>query len=261
MIPEPPQERQRDTGAAESLVRELREAVRARDEFLSTVAHELRNAVTPIVMQVHALLNGARRGDANWREAALPRLERLQLAADRYVSRATMLLDLSRLTAGHRQLEWTEFDLSALLRETVREQEPVAEFARSTITADIQEGVVAMLDRLAVEQVADNLISNAIKYGGGKPVHVSLTADSGTARLVVRDQGIGISAEDQARIFGQFERAVTRSQRGGFGIGLWIVSQLVSAMAGDIAVESRAGEGSTFTVMLPLRPAPEQEPT
>ncbi len=257
----PRDESQPRTGDTDRLVAELREAVRVRDEFLSKVAHELRNAVTPIVMQVQSLLHGARRGDENWRETAVPKLERLQHAADRYVRRASMLLDLSRLTSGHRRLEWAEVDVSATVRDAMREQEALAEFTGTDLTSDIQDAVLGTLDQLAVEQVAANLISNAIKYGGGEPVHVSLSADAGVARLIVRDRGSGISAEDQARIFGQFERAVARKNGGGFGVGLWLVSQLVSAMRGDVTVESRAGSGSIFTVTLPLRPMPQQEPT
>jgi signal transduction histidine kinase len=108
------------------------------------------------------------------------------------------------------------------------------------------------LDRLAVEQVAENLLSNAIKFGAGRPVRVALRSDGRTARLIVRDQGIGISEEDRARIFQRFERAVTRREHGRFGIGLWLANQLVLAMGGAIGVESEPGAGTTFTVSLPL---------
>jgi two-component system, OmpR family, sensor kinase len=105
-----------------------------------------------------------------------------------------------------------------------------------------------------VEQIADNLLSNAVKYGAGEPIEVSLVGDSSKARLTVRDYGIGISEQDQARIFGAFERAVSRREEGGFGIGLWVVRHLVDAMHGEIQVTSRPAEGSTFTVILPLLP-------
>jgi signal transduction histidine kinase len=104
----------------------------------------------------------------------------------------------------------------------------------------------------------ENLLSNAIKFGAGKPVGVALAADGGTARLTVRDQGIGISEEDQGRIFQRFERAVTRREHGGFGIGLWLVHQLVLTMGGAIAVVSALDAGTTFTVTLPLGGAQQQ---
>lgn len=243
------------------LIEELRQGIKARDRLLATVAHELRNPMTPILVQVQSLLASARRDDERSRETMVPRLERLQFAVDHYVKRATMLLDLSRTNAGSRRLEWTEVDLSALLREIVGEQQMVAAHAGSPIASDIQDAVVGTWDRLALEQVAENLISNAVKYGAGKPIVVALTADGGVARLVVRDQGIGTAAEDQGRIFGRFERAVTRRAHGGFGVGLWLVNQLVSAMGGTVAIASREGKGSTFSVALPLRPASTQEPT
>ena len=111
-----------------------------------------------------------------------------------------------------------------------------------------------MLDELAVEQIADNLLSNAVKYGAGEPIEVSLVCDGAEARLTVRDHGIGISEQDQARIFDAFERAVSRREEGGFGIGLWVVRHLVDAMHGEIPVTSGPAEGSTFTVILPLLP-------
>jgi len=109
-----------------------------------------------------------------------------------------------------------------------------------------------MWDPVAAEQVAENLVSNAIKFGAGKPVTIALRSDGRTARLAVRDRGIGISAQDRARIFGRFERAVANREQGGFGVGLWLVNRLVVAMGGTVAVESAPGEGSTFTVALPI---------
>jgi two-component system, OmpR family, sensor kinase len=243
------------------LIEELQQGIKARDQLLATVAHELRNPMTPILVQVQSLLMSARRDDERSRETMVPRLERLQFAVDHYVKRATMLLDLSRTNAGSRRLECTEVDFSALLREIVGEQEVMAAHAGSPIASDIQDAVVGTWDRLALEQVAENLISNAVKYGAGRPIAIALTADGGVARLVVRDQGIGIAVEDQVRIFGRFERAVTRRAHGGFGVGLWLVNQLVSAMGGEIAIASRKGKGSTFSVAVPLQPAPDQEPT
>jgi len=115
--------------------------------------------------------------------------------------------------------------------------------------------VTGLLDELAVEQIADNLLSNAVKYGAGEPIEVSLVGDCRKARLTAPDHGIGISEEDRARIFGAFERAVTRREEGGFGIGLWVVRHLVDAMHGEIHVASWLGKGSTFIVILPLLPS------
>jgi two-component system, OmpR family, sensor kinase len=103
-----------------------------------------------------------------------------------------------------------------------------------------------------VEQVVDNLVSNAVKFGAGKPVTVRLRSDGRAACLEVRDSGIGMSVDQQERIFGRFEQIVARHDGSGFGLGLWIASRLVAAMDGRITVSSRPGEGSSFAVMLPL---------
>jgi signal transduction histidine kinase len=130
---------------------------------------------------------------------------------------------------------------------------PAAENAGCRISLAIQQSVTASLDRTAVEQIVENILSNAIRYGAGQPIAVTLSSKAGTAQLAVRDQGIGISEADQARIFDQFQRAKANNTAGGFGVGLWITRQLVSAMGGDISVTSKLGSGSTFIVSLPLK--------
>ena len=238
------------TEATPQRIAELEEAVRLRDEFLSAVAHELRNPLTPIVLLVDMLRNQARGlPEAGGLMAGLDRLDR---AISAYLRRTTALLNLSRLSSGKFHVEISAVDLSAVIREVVENFAFSAKRARSPLISSVEDGIVGNLDRLGVEEIADNLLSNALKYGAGKPVEVTLARDGDRACLRIRDHGIGIAPEDQARIFTHFERAVGRSQHGGFGIGLWIVGRLVEAMNGTISVESRSGEGATFTVTLPL---------
>jgi len=118
--------------------------------------------------------------------------------------------------------------------------------------------VVGWWDRLRVEQVVSNLLSNAIKYGDGQPIVVALDQDGRSARLCVKDHGIGIAPEHHERLFARFERGVSRRQYGGFGLGLWITRQLVDAMGGRISVDSRPGQGATFSIVLPLDSAATQ---
>ncbi|MFL5357097.1 sensor histidine kinase [Archangium sp.] len=103
-----------------------------------------------------------------------------------------------------------------------------------------------------LEQVLINLLSNALKYGAGRPVRVAMTADGGRALLSVKDEGVGLREEDRARIFERFERAISASEVSGLGLGLYITREIAQAHGGDISVESRLGEGSTFIVTLPL---------
>jgi two-component system OmpR family sensor kinase len=248
----------RDEANKDRLIEELREAVRARDEFVAIAAHELRNPMTPILMQVSGLAAAARDPRRCRPELLAPRLEALEHAVREFVRRSTALLDVSRIAAGNVRIDATEVDLSGMIRGVVDGAVVAARMARSPLEADLQEGVVGTWDRLALEQVAENLLSNAIKFGAGKPVGIALTSDGRTARLAVRDRGIGISEADRARIFGRFERAVTQREHGGFGIGLWLANQLVHAMGGTIALEGAPGEGTTFTVTLPHGGAEQQ---
>jgi signal transduction histidine kinase len=107
-------------------------------------------------------------------------------------------------------------------------------------------------DRTRVEQIAHNLLANAIKYGKGKPIDVRLVREQHVVRMVVVDHGIGISPEDQQRVFQRFERAVSSRHFGGLGLGLWIARQLVDAHGGSIRVSSEEGAGATFEVELPV---------
>jgi two-component system, OmpR family, sensor kinase len=239
--------------ALEARLAELEAQVRARDEFLAIAAHELRNPMTPIAAWVELLLGLARREPSRISPQMLHGLERLETLVEAYVRRATTFLDVSRINSQNLQLTFTELNLSSLVRETVTAMVPAAENAGCRVSLAIQQSVTGSLDRTAVEQIVENILSNAIRYGAGQPIAVTLSSNAGTAQLTVRDQGMGISEADQARIFDQFQRAKTDNTSGGFGVGLWITRQLVLAMGGDVTVTSELGSGSTFTVVLPLK--------
>jgi two-component system OmpR family sensor kinase len=202
------------------------------------------------LLRVSSLATAARRPNTS-PESLAAGLDALRALIQSYMRRATVLLDVSRITTGKLVLSPQPLDLTEVVQRLAAEAEPIARHVGSELRLSISHGVRGSWDMLAVEQVVENLISNALKYGHGKPVEVALSLEGGRARLVVRDNGLGISEEDRKRIFERFERAVTGSA-GGFGIGLWLVQQLVKAMQGNIAVESEVGAGSTFVVTLPL---------
>jgi two-component system, OmpR family, sensor kinase len=246
---------------AQDLIETLKEAVRARDEFIAIAAHELRNPMTPILLQVERLLDLARRGSPPEPFADLvQQLDLLRRLIQSYLKRAGTLLDISRITSGKLHLDLVPVNLSRVIDEVLDELSPTARLAGCKIATGVAADVIGLWDQLAIEEIVENLVSNAIKYGAGQPIDVTLARDEAAAWLVVRDRGIGISEEDQARLFGRFERAVAQRRQGGFGIGLWLVRQLVHAMGGEILIKSRSGEGSTFRVTLPLKPgAPTDE--
>ena len=234
------------------LYREAREAVRARDEFLSIASHELKTPLTTLQLQIQGL---ARRLKSSPEDPVFQGLASRVATSERQVERLTALinnlLDISRITAGRLDLDLEPLDLSAVAREAAARFRD--DLARAGCTLEIRaDGAChGEWDRLRLEQVVMNLLSNAAKYGAGRPIEIEVDGSETTARFSIRDHGIGIPAEHQARIFERFERAVSDRHYGGLGLGLWIVRQIVDAFGGTIAVESKAGEGSTFTVLLP----------
>jgi signal transduction histidine kinase/CHASE3 domain sensor protein len=234
------------------LYHEAREAVAARDDFLSIASHELKTPVTTLQLQVQSLL---RRASA---ESSAPpagsAFDRLA-AADRQVVRLTKLindlLDISRITGRGLELELAPVDLAAVVRDVIARHEEELTRARCAISVKADSPSAGVWDPMRIEQIVTNLLSNAIKYGAGRPIEVLVQGDEAVARLTVRDHGIGIAPEHQARIFQRFERAVSKANYGGFGLGLWIVRQIVDAHGGVIRVESQPEHGSTFCVELP----------
>ena len=237
-------------GDIEGLIAELRGAVAARDDFITVAAHELRNPMTPIAAQVQLLLVRARREGAS--AATMAGLERLDMAIGHYIRRATALLEISRVNAGQLRLTPTAFDMAELVAEATAHYETLAVLAGSPLRCDAEGPMVGTWDRLSTEQILDNLISNAIRYGYGKPIDVALAAEHDGVAITVADRGAGIEPTHLERIFGRFEQiAGTDRRNGGFGIGLWLVRNLVEAQGGRIEVESDVGAGSTFRVHLP----------
>jgi PAS domain S-box-containing protein len=236
---------------------ELRKAVRDRDDFLSIASHELRTPLTTLNLEIQSLKRGIDKRAKNIKTSG--RLERSAGVAENQINRLIMLveelLDVSRLASGRLQVEPIEFDLSELVREVANRLKPSLDAAGCALSIEAQARAVGSWDRLRVEQVVANLLSNALKYGPGRPVEMSVTREMECACLRVRDHGIGIAPEDQRRIFQRFERAVPVSHYSGFGLGLWIAREIVGAHGGSIDVDSAIGRGSTFTVRLPLRAA------
>ncbi len=235
------------------------EAIRVRDEFLSVASHELKTPLTSLKLRVQGFLEHA---PAVIEPAQAQRLQRSFDLAERQVRRlenlVNSLLDVSRIAVGHFPLQLGEVDLVPLVRSVVGQFS--TEIARGPVEVllDLPESARGRWDLLRVEQILVNLLSNALKYGAGKPIEVMVRTDDITAWLTVRDHGLGIEAEDQARIFERFERAVSLNY-GGLGLGLYITRQIVLAHGGTIHVESVPGEGSSFVVELPLAGPAETE--
>ncbi|HTB75926.1 MAG TPA: PAS domain S-box protein [Polyangiaceae bacterium] len=228
----------------------LEESIRARDDFLAVAGHELRTPLAALLMQLQSLQRSTR--------AQLPpkigdRLDKVVGAACRLRRLVDQLLDVSRITAGGLRLEPERVDLSEVLGEVVARTTESGVGPGGPMIVRGEPHVTGQWDRERIEQVVENLVENAVKYGQGKPVEIDLRVDGGEVVLQVADQGVGIDEDHQKRIFERFERAVSTRDFGGLGLGLWIARRVVEASGGRIAVRSAPGRGATFTVRLPIR--------
>jgi len=231
---------------------DLKRAVVHRDDFLSVASHELRTPLTSLKLEVANLDRLAQRNQGvvppeRFRE----KLDNIESQAERLHRLINTLLDVSRIASGRLELEVDDVDLSTLAHDVVARFQDEAARAGCTLGIFAAAPVIGPWDRSRLDQVLTNMVTNALKYGQGKPVEVSVEVAGARARLAVRDHGVGIAADDQQRIFDRFERASSTRSFGGIGLGLWIVREIVRAHDGDVHVESALGEGATFIVELP----------
>ncbi len=232
------------------LLFEALDAVRARDEFMAVAAHELRTPLTSLLLQAQLLRQATAHDPPN-----LAVTGRTVAAVDSQVRRLSNLvdglLDVSRLGSQQIGLRLQRLDLRALLEEVVSTMTPDFQRAGCRVSVTAPARAMVVWDRGRIEQVLTNLLGNAIKFGAGAPIQVDAEVLGSIAEISVRDHGIGIPKEDQTRIFGRFERAVSTRHFGGLGLGLYISAQILRAHRGSIRVESEPGAGARFVISLP----------
>ena len=253
-----------DEASADHLRRriaELENAVAARDELISLIGHELRNPLSPVFLQAHHMMAEVQKAAggqmaADW---LAPRFELFLRGIDRLLDRLNRVMDVASLQApGDIALEEEDVDLSGVVGDLVSSLARQAAAASATFDLSAPVPMVGHWDRIRLEQIAGNLLSNAIRYGGGRIEVEVHELSPGVAGLVVRDQGPGIAADVLPRLFDRFDRAGQRG-RGGLGLGLWIVHRLCTAMGGQVTVRSDPGHGACFVVALP-RGSPATDP-
>jgi len=234
------------------LLEDLRGAIRARDEFLSIAGHELRTPITTLVLQIEGLEGVLReKAPAEVFENVSRRLTLTRRQVDRLAALIATLIDVSRINSQRVEVSREPADLVEVLRSAIDRLCDQASRAGSSLRLEAAGPIPGDLDVSRVEQVATNLLTNAIRYGRGKPIIVRASSDDERARFSVEDAGIGIAAADQPRIFEQYERAAPVTNYAGLGLGLWITRHLVEALGGTISLRSELGVGSVFTVELP----------
>jgi len=236
------------------LFRRANEALRARDEFLSVAAHEIRGPLTAMQLSVQAMRKGKVRP-----ENAPKLYESIERESRRLAQFVDELLDLGKIREGRLAFHFESVSLGEVVREVATRLDPELIRSGSSLALVTEENVVGKWDKFRIDQIVHSLLSNAIKFGLGKPIEVTIGVRDGHALLVVRDSGLGIEREAIPRLFKPFERAVSQRHYGGLGLGLHITRTIVEAMGGSVTVESQPGKGSVFTVELPAEEEPSDD--
>ena len=237
-----------------AIAKDLQKAVSSRDDFLSVASHELKTPLTVLKLQLQ-LNHRATKPEQN----LIPSAEKLQKffrvcldQTNRLDNLVEDLLDVTRIQQGKLKFHFEEIDLLALVQEQVAQFAEPLNSAGCKVAVHGRGPIKIWADRFRMEQVIVNLLTNAMKYGAGQPIDLSVEKDEEFASLRIQDLGIGIDASKQSVIFERFERVLGSQNVGGMGLGLYIAKQIVNAHQGMLSVESKLGEGSTFILRLPL---------
>ena len=237
---------------------ELQRSLKMRDEFMSLVAHELRTPLNTLFLETQMRSLQVKRGNTaafapQQMEAMVQRDERQIKSMIRLIDD---MLDVSRMRSGKLSIRPAQVELMSLLERIVSDLSLQAATTGSSLTLLPHEPVSGCWDEFRVEQVIVNLLTNALRYGCGQPVEVSVERDGACARIDVRDGGKGIAPADLERIFEPYERGARNGEPKGLGLGLYISRQLAISHAGELRVTSSAGQGSVFSLLLPCSAVP-----
>lgn len=242
------------------LYQKLQDSIKARDTFLSIASHELKTPLTSLILQSQMRRRQIDKG--NDKAFSIENLSKMFEADNKQLGKLNRLvddmLDISRMRMGKLSLNKEKIDICHLVKDVYDRFLPQLEEACSEVHFVPCEGIFVAADPYRFEQVLTNLLTNAMKYGQGKPLEIKLNVVTNNkegkkkACLSVIDHGIGISEKDQKRIFSRFERAVSPNEISGLGLGLAIAKDIIEAHGGVIHLHSILGDGSTFSVELPL---------
>lgn len=246
----------RDVSERRAAEQALQTAVEARDRFLSIASHELRTPLTALIMQLQMT---RRRIDLETGKVPPPAdlVKTLDIAnrqAMRLAKLVDELLDVSRSGLNRLEFDFQPIDLGQLVAETCSQYATALEQAHCPLVLSADAGVVGEWDAARLEQVIGTLLSNAIKYAAGAPVHIAVRRRNGQAVLTVRDHGPGISPANRTKVFDRFERYAEDDAVTGLGLGLFLAREIVRGHHGEIELTPIEGPGACFTVTLPLKP-------
>lgn len=229
------------------------EADRLKSEFIANMSHELRTPLNSVIALSQILLV---RMDGDLTEEQEKQVSIIQKSGRHLLELINDILDLSKIEAGKMEVNIEEFPIEEVLNDVMAIIKPMAAEKGHDVALAIDEGIgIIRSDRNKLKQILLNLLSNAVKFTpkGGK-IAIDIRHRDGTVELTVSDTGIGIVNEDMDKIFHEFTQVDGSSTReyGGTGLGLAITKRLVNLLGGEIGVESRPGNGSIFTVTIPM---------
>jgi PAS domain S-box-containing protein len=235
------------------LYRDAQQAIQQRDDFISIASHELKTPITSLKLQqeviIHALSEIANHPDAEF-------IQRSAGSYNKQLDRLTRLvedmLDISRISTGKLAMDFKKVDFAVTVLEVIDRFRSQLKSLNISLVIEPLKPLFISCDPYRMEQVITNLMTNAIRYGGKKPIHLSMVSDADHLYLKVKDHGIGIATIDQERIFNRFERAISFDHISGLGLGLYISRQIVQDHGGELSVESSPKTGSTFIIKLKL---------
>jgi two-component system, NtrC family, sensor kinase len=248
------------------LFNELREkglqlelASRHKSQFLANMSHELRTPLNAIIGFTRIVM---RRAKGELEPKQYENLEKILASGQHLLALINALLDLSKIEAGHVEVRAAEIELRPVLEQCLLTVEPLLRSEAVALAVDVDAALPrAVVDEEKLRQIVINLLSNAAKFTERGSIRLRAAAADGRMTITVADTGIGIPADKVELVFEEFEQADASSTRqyGGTGLGLAIARRLARLMGGDVAAESAAGSGSTFTLTLPLRYRPPAE--
>lgn len=228
------------------------QALNARNDFLSVASHELKTPLQSIILEVGFLKRSAEKAmDTDINQRSMERFRSLDTHLKRMTVLIDNLLDYSQVVEGKLIFKHQKVDLTELTQEVVQRFERQAKAVGSVISFNAEGTALVYCDRSKMDQVISNLISNAIKYGASNEIKIGIDSCRHRPSLFVQDHGIGIPVQDQKRIFERFERSISARNISGFGLGLFVVKQIIDGHGGTVEVQSEPNTGSKFTVYLP----------
>ncbi|HVX94762.1 MAG TPA: GAF domain-containing sensor histidine kinase [Polyangia bacterium] len=240
------------------LYQQAQDAIRVRDEFVALASHELRTPLAGLLASAEGIVRLIQKSEPPG--GAIRRLGEIVARQVEQFGRLTERILAASQLVERPTLAPEAFDLAELVRQVAHGFDGLAARAGSPVIVRAEAPAVGRWDRRRLGQVVSNLLGNAIKFGEGRPIEVTISSHDDVACLAVKDHGIGIPADQLGDLFQRYQRAVPARHFGGLGLGLYLVRVIVEAHGGKVQAESKPGEGTTFTVELP-QPAASAVPT